>query len=236
MKTLAALIAALALAIPAVAADSPDGAPPRPRRSAPAKPHHRVAADDAPKISLRPYFLVTGQEFSAQRTFDATFGSSFQPFWGAGLELAFRQGPFVDVSASRFHKDGQRAFYDNGQTFGLGIPLTTTITPFEVTAGYRFLRIWRRAVPYLGAGFGSYGYTETGAFADPSLNENVDTRHAGYLVVGGAEFRVHTWIALSVDAQYTHISGILGNAGLSQQTGESNLGGTAARFRVLVGR
>lgn len=224
MKTLAALVAVVALASPAAA---------QARRPAHA-PKGPVAADDAPRISLRPYFLVTGQEFSARHTFDAAFGSAFQPFYGGGAELAFRNGLFVDVAASRFKKNGQRAFYANGQAFGLGIPLTATVTPFEVTGGYRFLRVARRVIPYAGVGVASYSYKETSAFADAS--ENVDTSHTGYLVVGGAEFRLHPWVGASADVQYTRVTGILGAAGVSKEAGENDLGGASIRFRVIVGR
>ncbi len=53
---------------------------------------------------------------------------------------------------------------------------------------------------------------------------------------GGAEFRVHRWVGVSVDVQYTHVPGILGTGGVSQQAGETDLGGVAARFKVVVGR
>ena len=56
------------------------------------------------------------------------------------------------------------------------------------------------------------------------------------LVVGGAEFRLHPWVRLGIDAQYTHISGILGVAGVSQAFDETNLGGTAVRVKILAGR
>ena len=86
----------------------------------------------------------------------------------------------------------------NNQNFGLGITLTATITPLEVAGGYRFkLPGSPRLVPYVGAGVGSYGYNETSEFSDAS--ENVDTRHTGYLAVGGAEFRLHRWIGVSVE-------------------------------------
>lgn len=226
MKTLAALLAAVALASPAAA---------QARRPAPA-PRGPVAADDVPRISLRPFFLVSGEQMAAKHTFDAAFGASFQPFYGGGLELALSNGLFVDVAASRFKKDGQRAFYFNNEAFPLGIPLTATITSFEVTGGYRFLHVARRIIPYAGAGVGHYGYKETSEFADATANENVDTGHAGYLVAGGAEFRLHRWIGAALDAQYARVTGILGADGISKEAGEKDLGGTAVRFRVIVGR
>jgi hypothetical protein len=53
---------------------------------------------------------------------------------------------------------------------------------------------------------------------------------------GGAEFRLHRWIGVGVDAEYTHVPGILGQGGISQQAGESDLGGVAARVKLIVGR
>jgi opacity protein-like surface antigen len=152
-------------------------------------------------------------------------------FFGGGVLVAER-GVFLEVTLSRFKKSGERAFLFNGKPFSLGIPLTATITPIEISGGYRFLR--RTAImPYVGAGIGSYAYKETSEFAD--AGDDVDVRHAGYLVVGGAEFRVHRLVGIAADVQYTHIGGILGTGGLSKDAGEDNLGGTAIRLKVLVG-
>ena len=195
----------------------------------------RPAFDDTPAFSLRPFFVATGERVAAATTFNAAFGQSMEPFLGAGAQLALRNGLFVEVGVSRFRKSGQRAFVNNGQTFQLGIPLTATLLPVEATAGYRFgAAASRRMVPYVGAGVGRYSYQEVGDFA--AAGDNVDTHHSGYLAVGGLEFRVHRWIGLAVDAQYTHVAGILGEGGVSKDAGETDLGGIAARFKVLVGR
>jgi opacity protein-like surface antigen len=191
------------------------------------------AYDDTPPIALRAFFLASGESFAAKQTFDGIFGQSFGPLFGGGLELVQNGKFYLDVAASRFSKTGQRAFRSNGQNFGLGIPLTATITPFEVTGGYRY-RMSPRIIPYAGIGVGSYGYTETSQFSDAS--ENVDTRHAGFLVVGGAEVRVHRWVGVSGDVQYTHVTGILGSGGISKAAGENDLGGVAVRLKVTVGR
>jgi opacity protein-like surface antigen len=193
------------------------------------------SAEETPKLSLRPFFVVTDEQFRAKTTFDAAFGRSIEPFFGAGAQLSLRNGVFVEVGASRFRKSGQRAFVSNGQTFQLGIPLTATLTPFEVTAGYRFgAATSRRIVPYVGVGVGRYSYQETGDFA--SDGDNVDAHSNGYLAVGGLEFRLHRWVAVSADAQYTHVPDILGAGGVSKDASETDLGGIAARFKILVGR
>jgi len=193
------------------------------------------AAAQTERFALRPYGLITYEAFSAKTTFDATFGESSYPFWGAGAELILPKHIYVDVSASRFKKTGQRAFLNNGQAFQLGIPLTATITPFEIAGGYRFvLTHYPSITPFAGAGVGWYSYKETSDFA--AAGEDVDTTHVGGLVVGGVEFRVHRWIALSGDVHYTHVPGILGTGGISKDAGETDLGGVAARFKFIVGR
>jgi outer membrane protein W len=194
-----------------------------------------AAAQDPPAVSIRPFVMATEQSFTAIDTFDATFGKTFAPFIGGGVQVVVHDGVFVELAASRFRQTGQRAYLSGGRAFGLGIPLTATITPLEVSAGYRFtLRALPRVRPYAAAGVGSYGYKETSDFSEPG--EDVDTRHTGFVVNGGAEFRLHTWVGLGIDVQYSQVKGILGSGGVSQQAGESDLGGVAARLKLVIGR
>jgi opacity protein-like surface antigen len=189
--------------------------------------------NDPPAISVRPFFLAGGQNFTAKESFKAVLGKTVEPFWGGGAQVVFRRSLFVDVTVSRFKATGERAFRFDGQNFGLGIPLTVTETPVEVSGGYRF-HASPRLVPYVGAGIGSYAYEETSDFSTD--DENLKTRHVGYLVNGGAEFRLGRWLGLTADVQYTHVPGILGDGGISKDADENDLGGLAARFRVVVGR
>ncbi len=198
--------------------------------ASPAAAQSRVGRD----ISVRLFALASSQQFAAQETFDASFGSSRGMFWGGGVEVVLPSGIFADLAASRFSKVGQRAFINNGQAFGLGIPLTATITPIEVTAGYRVKLKRIPVVPYIGIGAGSYGYQESSTFDDPT--EEIDARKIGVLGLVGAEVRVRPWLRASVDVQETRITGILGTGGLSQQADENDLGGRAVRVRLIVGR
>jgi opacity protein-like surface antigen len=186
-----------------------------------------------PAFSVRPFFLASGEQLAADKTFDAVFGSqSLRPFWGGGVQIGLRRGVFVEMALSRFSKTGQRAFVASGQVFPLGIPLTATITPFEVTGGYRY-KLSRSIVPYAAIGVGRYAYSETSSFNDSG--EDVADSHAGFVVMGGAEFRVHRWVGVGVDVQYTRVTGILGGAGISQAFDENDLGGTAVRLKILAG-
>jgi hypothetical protein len=194
-----------------------------------------LSAQEPPALSIRPFVMATEQSFAAVDTFNAVFGKTYFPFFGGGAQVVIHDRFFAEISASRFRKTGERAFLSGGKPFALGIPLTATLTPLEIVGGYRFrLRSLPRVRPYASAGFGSYAYQETSSFAE--AGDDVDTRHSGYVVNGGAEFRLHRWAGLAVDVQYSHISGIIGNAGVSQQAGENNLGGVAARFKLVVGR
>jgi len=187
-------------------------------------------AQDPPSVSLRPFFMVTAEGFSAKETFSAVFGGTVQPLYGGGLELAFRNGLYFDFTASRFKKTGERAFFFDGNGFGLGIPLTVTMTPLEFTVGARSNPA-PKVFPYFGGGVGSYRYEETSTVDDSFSKTNF-----GWLVVGGVEYRFNGWIGISGDLQYTRVNGIIGEGGVSAEAGESNLGGTAGRFRVLIGR
>ena len=199
-----------------------------------AAPPAAAQARRLPPPSLRPFFLVTLQNFAARETFKAVLGQQAQPFLGAGLDVALRNGFFVDASASRFRKTGQRVFRFNGTNVRLGIPLTVTEIPFEATVGYRRRKPRSSVIPYVGGGIGSYAYRETSQGDDSS--DAVEDRHLGLLAVGGVEFRMGRLVGLSGDLQYTHVGGILGTGGFSKAANETDLGGVAVRFRLIVGR
>jgi opacity protein-like surface antigen len=192
----------------------------------------RVDVDsDDDRLSARGVGFVSVEHMTAQATFNAAFDDASLRFLGGGVLLT-ENGVFLEVTVSRAKKTGQRAFISNGQAYKLNIPLTTTVTPFELSSGYRFRR-HTSIVPYAGVGIGSYGYSETSPFA--AAGDDVSVRHVGFLALGGAEFKVHRLIGVSAEVQYTHIPGILGAAGLSQDAGENDLGGIAVRAKVIVG-
>jgi hypothetical protein len=211
-----------------LAAQPPDD---RPR----ARPVIVTRPAEAPPLSLRGFVLGTEENFAAANTFDAVFGSRRQPFIGAGLQAVIYRDFYAEVSVSRFHRTGERAFYFQGQAFPLGLDLTAEIRPIEITGGYRFhISPDAIVVPYAGAGFGWYSYEETSPSSDPE--EDVKTRHRGIVMTGGAEVRLHRWVHVAVDAQYTRIPGILGLGGISKAAGEDDLGGLAGRLKLIVGR
>ena len=193
-----------------------------------------AAAQDPPALSIRPFVMGAEQNFTASDTFDAVFETARGPFFGGGVQVVLVDRFVIEVGASRFKQTGERVFRTTaGSIFRLGIPLTATITPLEITGGYRF-PISERIRPYVAAGVGSYAYKESSDFADDA--ENLDIRKTGFVVNGGAEVRLHRWVGVAADVQYSRVRGILGGGGISQQVGDNDLGGVAARFKFIVGR
>jgi hypothetical protein len=207
------------------------------------------APADVPAVALRPFLDVGIEQFTATKTFDGVFGDTGSPLWGGGLQVALWSGRiYAEVAGSRLLKKngelvGERAFVSGGTAYPLGIPLRSTIKSIDVVGGYRF-NVSPRLIPFVGAGIGNYHYTEQSDFAGAS--ENVDATHRGFIFDGGVEVRVSRWIGVAGDAHYTRVPGILGTGGVSlqfaedttnaQRSREKDLGGWAARLRLVVGR
>jgi hypothetical protein len=205
--------------------------------------------EDAPAVAVRPYFELSRQQFAADDTFDNVFGETSAPFWGVGAQVSFWKARiYGEAGLSRLTSensrlDGERVFVSSGTIYKLGIPLRSTIKPWKVAGGYRF-HLSSRVIPYAGAGYTSYHYTEESDFAAPE--ENLDVDGSGALYQFGVEVRAHRWVGFTVGAERARVTGILGNGGLSQlytsgeltegRDGEDDLGGWAFQFRVVVGR
>ena len=187
------------------------------------------------RVVLRGFGDVGWTTFAADQSFSAVLGSDTGRAFGGGIEVVLPRHVFVTLRASRFHDVGQRVFLFDGRQFDLGIPTTITITPLELTAGYRFDRGWR-LVPYGGAGMSRHRYEETSAFSEAS--ERVDAHFSGYHVLGGAEFRLTRWLGAAVETQWATVPDALGNDpnSVSHEFEESDLGGMTFRLKVVVGR
>lgn len=184
---------------------------------------------------LRGFADIGSTTFTATRSFEAVLGTARGRVFGGGVEADFPQRIFVNLRASRFRRTGERVFLFNGERFGLGIPSTVTVTPLELSGGYRFDYGWR-VVPYGAAGIGWHLYDETSQFAEAA--ENVRERFRGYHIVGGADFRMARWIGTAAEAQWTTVPDALGGDpdGVSSEFKESNLGGVTVRVKVVIGR
>ena len=133
-------------------------------------------------IAVLAMVVIQGLWQQAQRT-------EYLPY--SEFETYLKDGKIDNLTITETRIIGELKGAEEGQPTSF---VTTRVDPefarqlqqygVEFTGGYRFNR---RAsiIPYVGGGIGSYGYKETSEFSDPS--EDVDLRHAGYLVVGGAD-------------------------------------------------
>ena len=226
LGALAAVASVCLLAAPAALAQGAAAQRRPPARTAP----------PAPAISVRGFFDVGGTMVTAKDSFEAIFGSSSGLVYGGGGEVVLRQGWFFGGRLSRFTKDGQRVFVHEGEVFDLGVDTTVTMTPIEFTGGYRFARPGRRFIPYVGGGIGISRYREESDFATD--DDNVDDSFTSYHVVGGAEYRLTQWFGIAGEAQWTSVPDAIGQDPLSVGAAfdETNLGGSAFRVKVVVGR
>lgn len=245
MTPIHTLVTALLLLAAATAHAQTKPAKPSP----PAKPAAQTRAPQPREpIVVRGFATLGSITFQAQESFETVLGSTSGTIFGGGGQVLLRRGLFVEVSASRFAAGGERVFVGpapDREVFRLGIPVDVTITPLEITGGWRYRHCPRtlkprlggcqpRFVPYVGGGFSSYRYQETSDFADD--DEQVDERHNGFHIVGGAEFAVIRWLAVGGEVSWSSIADALGEGGVSAAFDESNLGGTTIRLKVSVGR
>jgi opacity protein-like surface antigen len=195
-----------------------------------------AAAQAQPTTTVRGFGDFGYTTFAASESFTATLGAAAGAVFGAGGEVVLPQRIFFGVRVSRFKADGERVFISDGERFGLGIPMTVTIRPILLSAGYRFGGPRATIHPYVGGGIGWHRYQETSEFAE--AGEDVDEVFRGYHVLGGAEYRVARLLGIAGEAQWATVPDALGQnpSGVSAAFDETDLGGFTVRVKVVVGR
>ena len=194
-----------------------------------------VRAQGLGGIGVRGFATIGSFTFTAQDSFKAILDKDDGTVFGGGGEVLLPWHIFVSIGAWQFKENGERVFVSpNNEVFKLGIPVEITVTPIELTAGYRFTQIARRLVPYAGVGYSSYRYKETAQFSDPG--ENVDERFPGFHLLGGVEYQPFRWLAVGGEVGWSSIADALGEGGVSEHYKEDNLGGTSLRLKISVGR
>lgn len=202
-------------------------------------------APGAPRtLRLRLSGHAGSTSFTARDSFEAILGKSNGAVYGGGAGVLIGRHLFVDVQVSRFSADGERVFVtDSLDVFPLGIPMTVTTTPVDVSVGWRFTpgapRPGRapagrgaarfRPVPFVGGGIGVLQYEEASEFAESG--DDVSDSHTSYHVLGGLELPITRQIGASVDALYRWVPDGLGGGGVSAVYGDTDLGGFTFRVR-----
>jgi hypothetical protein len=201
----------------------------------------RPGRKPGPSIRARVFGLAGFQSFTATDSFDAVLNTSSGAVYGGGAGVLFGRNLFVDVAVSRFSADGSRVFIaDGGEVIDLGIPTQVTVTPIDVSFGWRFAGAPRprpdgksawRPVPFAGGGFGFQQYEETADFAESG--EDVSESHGSYHVLGGVELPFGQRLGVVGDVLYRWVPDGLGSSGVSAYYDETDLGGAQVRVRVV---
>jgi opacity protein-like surface antigen len=190
-----------------------------------------ITAPASAQVGVAAYFAFDLDALAAQKSFDAVLGTSNLKGFGGGVDvLNVWKGLFVRAVVTHARKQGNRAFVFNGEAIPLDVPITVSMTPVEIDGGWRFLTA-SRVMPYVGGGLLVIQYSEKSTFA--SSDENVSQTNRGVIAFGGVEVALSRWLMTGVEAQYRRVPNALGAAGVSQDFGETDLGGFTAR--VLLG-
>lgn len=186
-------------------------------------------------LGIRGYASFGGTFFTAKESFDAVLDTHSLPTFGGGVEILLREHIFIGVGVWRASKDGERVFVGpDDEVFKLGIPLKVTMTPIELTGGWRFTNLSRRFVPYVGGGFTSFQYKEDSE--TDSGDDDLDDRFTGGHILGGVDVRLQSWLGVAGEVVWTSVPDALGESGASHAFDETNLGGTSVRVKVIIGR
>jgi hypothetical protein len=225
MITVIALVAILI--VPSAAQDAP--------------PARKPTAALAPREPL--YVIDAHVQFgrlsqTARDSFAAILGTSSGQVFGAGAELALRNGLFVRADVSHFSGEGERVELIDDEIVPLGIPVTLSLTPIEFSGGYRFsaIRLGRRGqvmlVPFAGAGAGVVRFREETDDSHP--DEQASERFASYHVLVGLDVPLGRRVAIGTELTRRWVRDGLGSGGISEAFGETDLGGTTLLTRVRV--
>lgn len=223
----AASIAAAALAMIALLDTASALAQSRPRPA---------AAPPSNSVTIGGYAMFGNISFTAADSFDAVTGSPSGPIFGGGARVGLPLGGlFFDVGAWRYRADGERVFVDDGEVFRLGIPVEITVTPIELSAGWRFrIRQAPKFFPYAAGGLTILRYQETSDFA--TAGEDADDTFNGFHVLGGGEYKITRWFGVAGEASWSTVPDAIGDAGASAAFDETDLGGLTFRVKVTIGR
>ncbi|HEX2449962.1 MAG TPA: hypothetical protein VHJ69_02415 [Gemmatimonadales bacterium] len=206
--------------IPADAVEFVDAPPPAPDA-------------DRGEFMIRGFGQFGTQLFTASDSFEAVLDSKWGAAYGAGAQVVFPNGVFVQAGFDRFEETGSRVIVSETQVFRTSIPNTVTLTPILATIGYREITS-RRVLGYVGGGVGWHVLEEE----SPALaaTGHYKEEHIGYHVSGGAEFRLAPFAWLAGEVQWASVPDGLGEAGIGAVFDESDLGATTFRLKVIIGR
>ena len=190
-------------------------------------------ARNSGRLMVRGFGHGGGMLFSASDSFKAIFGRSVNSIYGAGAQVVLPSGIFVQGSIDQFRHTGTRALVSGSQVFTVDVPNRVTLTPLQVTVGYRDYNLPKVAT-YAGGGVGWHRFQEESPTVPGA--DSFTQRKMGYHVLAGAEVPVARWVWVAGEVQWATVPKGLGETGVSAVFGEDDLGGTTFRVKFLIGR
>jgi len=186
-----------------------------------------------PRIGFQGFGLLGVNVPVAKESFEAAGLDTSALELGGGAQVTdLWRNLFVEVSVSRWSGTGERVFLDDtGNRFPLGIPLEVETTHIDASVGWRVRG--NGVATYFGGGAGAALYTEQSPFTQPG--DDLDTRATSYHLLGGVEFPLRRWLALSGELRYRFVPGLLGDDGVSEALDEDRFGGLQAGLALRVG-
>lgn len=187
-------------------------------------------------MAISGYAMVGHFTFDAIESFEAIVGRKSAPIFGGGVRVALPLGGlFVDVGAGRLQESGERVFIVDGQTFKLGVPVDVTLSPIELSAGWRFpIHRMPKLIPYAAGGLTLLNYRESSALATEA--EDIDKTFHGYHAFAGVEYKLNEYVGVAGEATWSSVPDAIGESGVSAMFNESNLGGRTFRLKLTIGR
>jgi hypothetical protein len=196
-------------------------------------PGGRRASSMDRRLMVRGFGQAGGLMFNARNSFEAILGNTVNSVYGAGAQVVLPNGVYGQVSIDRVRKTGSRALVSGTQVYTLPIPNRLTVTPLQVTAGYR-VEGSNKIATYFGGGVGWHTLDEDSP-ADPN-SQAFSKRWLGYHVAGGVEYPVlQRWLWVGGEVQWATVPKALGETGVTAVFGERDLGGTTFSLKMMVG-
>lgn len=193
-----------------------------------------ASAQTGGHIGARVFGVVDINQMAASDSFKAVVDTSTLKAYGAGVDVTgLWKNLFARVAFTQAKKDGERAVVSGSTVYPIGVPLSLTMTPIEVGAGWRFVSKSGsgRLTPYVGGGALLMKYKEESPFG--ASGEDVDISKTGGVVFGGVDYIVVKPLVVGAEVQYRTVPDAIGDGGVSQDFGENDLGGVT--FRIVFG-
>ena len=181
-------------------------------------------------------FLVDINQMAAKETFKAVVDSSTLMGFGAAVDITgLYQGLFARFAFATSSKEGSRVFVDDDDVVhSLNIPITVKMMPIDLGVGWRMGGVGRTksVTPYVGGGIVLLDFKETADIGEG--DENVSERFNGFSIFGGVDFSAGKWLTVGVEGIYRTVPNAIGETGVSEHFGETDLGGLGVRFMIGI--